>query len=92
MHAAKFGDRRVLGVLLLNGADPNATDLSGSTPLMLASREGHLEMVRDLLHQRANVNAKDLHGRTALSDTVWGRHKQVADLLLKHGAEAPAGW
>ena len=40
---------------------------AGGTPLHWASREGHLEVVKELVASKANVNAKD---RVSGEDTV----------------------
>ena len=44
--------------LLAKGADVNAKSSGGATALMLASQDGHLEVVNALLAKGAEVNAK----------------------------------
>ncbi|KAK9088265.1 hypothetical protein Scep_027347 [Stephania cephalantha] len=45
-------------------ADINATDEDGQTSLHVAVSKGHLEMVKILLEQGANVNKADARGKT----------------------------
>ena len=49
--------------------------------------EGHLELVKYLLEARADVNAQTGTGDTALSFACERGHTDVADLLLKWGAD-----
>ncbi len=59
LKAATFGnDTETVRLLLDAGLDPNAADLPGLTPLMMAAGwNGNLETVKLLLAKGANVNA-----------------------------------
>ena len=46
--------------------------ISFRTPLMLAVEQGHLDTVIYLMSNSAIVNARDIHGRTALHRGVSG--------------------
>ena len=50
--------RTVLEALLDNGANVNASDKEGNTPLLLASKEGHEALVRGLIEENANITHK----------------------------------
>ena len=67
------------------GADVNATDERGSTPLLEAARYGHEDIARVLIAAGANVNAKDKDGKTALMLAVQGNHDEVVRVLKQAG-------
>jgi len=57
--AAYFGIETIVQLLLEKGADVNAADQGGWTPLYQASRIGHIDVVKLLLEKGADVNAAD---------------------------------
>ncbi len=54
-------------LLLEHGANVNKEDIFGKTPLIEATRGGHLEIVRLLLENGADVDAKNSKGKTVFS-------------------------
>jgi ankyrin repeat domain-containing protein 17 len=62
-------------------------EAGASTPLMEASQEGHLELVRYLLTQGADVNATTTTGDSALTYACENGHTDVAELLLQYRAD-----
>lgn len=54
---------------------------------MEAAQEGHIELVRFLLENRANVHAQTQTGDTALTYACENGHTDVAEVLLYYGAE-----
>jgi hypothetical protein len=65
----------------------DAKDYRGSTPLMYASREGHVGVLRWLLDEGAAVNERNDWGRTALWLASSECHPTVVRLLLEKGAD-----
>lgn len=76
---------------LLSMAAPN-----GKNALMVACKNGDLELVRRMVLLGASVKARTLTGGTPLMFAVLGNHIPVADWLLSEGADLNAkgsnGW
>lgn len=84
--AAKFNDVEAVN-LLSKRKDVNALNEEGLSPLIVASWYGHLKVVETLLELDADVNLNDKGTeRTALHYASLAGHKDVIDILLKHGS------
>jgi ankyrin repeat protein len=78
-------------LLLPKGADVNAKDGLGDTPLADAARHGQKDVAELLLANKADVNAKDdIGGLTPLHKAAWEGHKDVVKLLVANGADVNA--
>ena len=73
--------------LTLAGA---ATLLAAGTDVADAARKGDKAAVRTLLAQKADVNAKQADGGTALHWAVWREDVELTTMLLGGGANAKA--
>jgi hypothetical protein len=76
--------------LIAHGADVNASDGDGRTPLMMAAMQGWPGAVAELLSNKAAVNARDNDGRLAI-DYAEPKDREIATLLEKAGSQAPTG-
>lgn len=90
--AATHGNSGVISVLLREGeADIDTPDKFGETPLALACRNSHTEMMHFLLDQGAEVDFLMRRGDedeyTLLSKMVTRGEVLLVDLLLKRGAD-----
>lgn len=83
------GNLRRLQLLHFAGANVNARGNSGM-PLFLAAGEGKLEVVRYLLNEGADVNARESWGSTALVEAAYYGHIDVIKELLLRGADINA--
>ncbi|KAH7366579.1 ankyrin repeat domain-containing protein [Pyrenochaeta sp. MPI-SDFR-AT-0127] len=63
----------------------NAEDSAGRTPLWIAARYGHGDMVKMFLHKGADVNKRGKYS-DALEAASSKGHEQVVKLLLDNGA------
>jgi len=57
-----------------------------NTALILASEEGHIEIVKSLLANGDNINEKNEDGNTALIWASRNRHIEIVKYLLANGA------
>src|SRR5574343_425992 len=79
--ACRFNECTNIMGLLQNGANIEAKDSVGLSPLMIASYNGHTECVRVLLGAGANIEAKANEGNTALIVAAFTCHKCVRTLI-----------
>ncbi|XP_048696434.1 ankyrin repeat domain-containing protein 29 isoform X3 [Caretta caretta] len=85
--AARKGNLALLQLLLNSGrVDVDCRDSLGTTALMVASHYGHIECVRELVLQGADINLQREDGGTALLAACQYGHTRVVETLLKHGA------
>lgn len=75
-----------LGYLLGKNANPNLADKNGVTPLMLATQLGWSEGAEVLIKLKAQVDATNRSGETALIRAVQLRNVPMVRLLMKAGA------
>lgn len=75
-----------MGFLLQKGANPNARDKNGVTPLMLATTLRFVDGAETLLTRKAKVDDVNNSGETALIRAVQLRDLAMVRLLLKNGA------
>ncbi|XP_007251595.3 dynein axonemal heavy chain 12 [Astyanax mexicanus] len=74
--------------LLDNGSSPDCLDGEEDTPLMLAIRNNHYDMVKLLLFYNVRVNQEGANRRTALHEAARLGLTDFVNLLLKSGAYA----
>jgi len=97
LHDAVFGAHpEVAEFLLSKGADVNAREKNGATPLIIAAMGGKIEIdgqggvVALLLAHKADINAKSANGMTALHVAALVGHADAVRLLLAKGANPDA--
>jgi hypothetical protein len=86
LSAAASGDTAQTTVLLNQGAELEARDDAGRTPLMLAVMQHRPEVVRLLLDRGADPNVADSAGRTPLQQAKQENLREIAALLERAGA------
>ena len=77
---------RILRLLLKNNANVEESCNLKQTPLILASKEGFLEIGKLLIQHGADVNVIDYKDFTPLHYAVMSSHLEFVKLLLKNGS------
>eukprot|EP00931_Biecheleriopsis_adriatica_P034999 TRINITY_DN20177_c0_g1_i1.p1 TRINITY_DN20177_c0_g1~~TRINITY_DN20177_c0_g1_i1.p1 ORF type:complete len:694 (-),score=207.22 TRINITY_DN20177_c0_g1_i1:67-1986(-) len=84
IYAAASGLQQTTSILLKSGADPDTPNhKEGRTPLMEACGAGHQAIATALLAAKANINALDSYGNTALHFAAYNGHYAIVRDLLK---------
>ena len=65
------------------GGDANKAAYGGCSPLHVASDEGHLQVIRQLVEGRARIDGGSGSGGSALHSAVQKGHISVAQCLLE---------
>ncbi len=85
-YAVNKGEQYIQ-VLLNAGADRNAKNYDGKTPLHKAVMSNNFNMVRFLIENGVNLNIADKEGKTPISYAK--PHSEIYNLLIESGAKAP---
>jgi ankyrin repeat protein len=84
--AAGKGNISIAALLIKNGAEVNArVPYNGLTALHLAARDGSEKMAELLITNGAEINAKSTYEETPFDLAISNEHKELAELLRKHG-------
>jgi ankyrin repeat protein len=70
-----------------DGANIDSHDEKGWTPLMHSAREGHQDIVEDLVVAGANVDLQNEWDDTALIKAARGGHLGIVEVLVAAGAD-----
>ncbi|KAG0015983.1 hypothetical protein BGZ80_009503 [Entomortierella chlamydospora] len=76
--------------LIKSGSPVSQHDLHGCTPLHLAARRGHLEMVMVLVQLGGDVNSRGERNWTPLHESISQNHSNISSLLIACGANLEA--
>jgi len=77
--------------LLSFGANPNICDTDGLYPIHVCATYKLLPLLKKLLAFKANIDAQDIKGRTALYLSVNAGHQEIPTELIKHGCNVNLG-
>ena len=84
--AACYGQEQIAKLLVEYYGDVhvNETKTDGWSPLMIAAKNGHLDVAGLLMRRKARVDLKNQDGETALHIAAFYGQMQLAQLLLDH--------
>ncbi|KXH67414.1 hypothetical protein CSAL01_02596 [Colletotrichum salicis] len=85
--AARRGcGRGCIRTLLAESANPDVESRLGWTPLMIATKYGHLEAITELIRGGARLDRRGFHGWTALHIAAHNGREEALELLVGAGA------
>jgi len=85
-HAASEGHLDIVQQLELYGANVNARDKEGTTPLWIAANNGHYEVVKFLLNKSASHKIRNNSGVSPIEAAANRGHTGVVSYLESRGA------
>ncbi|XP_076459594.1 uncharacterized protein LOC143292853 [Babylonia areolata] len=83
---AKKNRHSKVTLLLENGADAEAADEQGVTPMQIACSSGDVDLLRELLKHGGSVNSHNKNGETPLHQACVQGHSHLVEVLLQAGA------
>jgi uncharacterized protein len=86
ISAAKTADHAAALAALKQRADPNVTDVDGSTALLWAVHNGDVDLVKKLLAAGADANKANAYGATPMSEAAVVADVDALGALLAAGA------
>jgi len=86
--AVKHNDIEVVEFLVTKNADINIKDNHNTTPLLLASENNYLDIVKILLScSNIDVNCSDKDGDNSLIVASWKNYPQIIKLLIENNID-----
>lgn len=80
-YAAYAGHIHLISKFIALGTQVNSATDNGLTALMLASKNGHIEAVRTLLRNKADIEVRDGNNLSAADHALAGGNSEIAVLL-----------
>ena len=89
LEAASNGNVINLIEALKNGADVNIKNRYNgyTTPIMLATKNNHLEIMQELINANADINLQDTQGCTAIMIATQNSNIAIMQKLIESGAD-----
>jgi len=93
INAVKNGNSGEVAQWLRRGMDANSVDPTGMAVLLLAARNGNLEVVKALAEAKADLDRLNANRESAMMLAAIGGHKNVVEFLIAREAQVnKPGW
>jgi hypothetical protein len=83
----RHGRHKELAAILSQGIPVDIRDEFGNTPLLIAAQNGHLKIVKMLLRSRANINAQNHKGMSAMHFAFTFGYPELGSYLVSKGGD-----
>jgi ankyrin repeat protein len=83
-QAARANDTVFITYYIKEGRALNEANERGFTPLILAVYNGNMEVVKLFIHSKANPDAQDKSGNTALMGAIFKGYDEIALYLIEN--------
>jgi uncharacterized protein len=77
------GYPNIAQVLIASGANPDARNNGGATPLMMAAMFGQVEIARLLIERGADLQALDATGKSVATYAQMSGHPEIGALVSR---------
>ena len=89
-YASQWKLNNAIPVVIQKGVPVDEPNATGETPLFIATKNDSPSIMRTLLDNKANLNARDKQGNTLLHTAVRWNAKNAAALLISYGIDMNA--
>lgn len=89
LNAIYLGNLKDVDLALGCGANPNMTDCTGMTLLMIAVSRRYPQIVKRLLEAKADANVRISYCRTAMEQAIHSFDHEITEILLRAGVGIP---
>lgn len=86
-HCVEMDKYDYVDALLYNGADPNARNKEGDTPLHIAAKKNYGKIMDILLSFGGDLEIKNNHQRTAINLAIASKANSVLKVIENSGAD-----
>ena len=86
-ECVNYNADKVMNMLIARGANLNVKNIVGDTPLHIASRKGHINLVYAFINYGANVNPTNNIGETPIFGAVKDSTVEILKILFNNGGD-----
>ena len=80
--SAKYGEDRIVKLLIEKGAKVDTQDNEGNTALMYAVLKNNYNSIKYIIDANADLNIKNMYNNTALTDAVYNNNIVTTTMII----------